>query len=420
MGEPEDKYIQLIGSSNLDRFRNRSLAVIPVENKDMIPVIGAALQAGSLVLPIVDQVVHAGEQLAYIKMPGGVNASSCFARQDGFGGFTLSAHDAAGSFVNGSWVPAALSPEIMAMAGFAFAAVMIVEKQISEINKRLGVIESDVKGVIETLGIRRRSEIEGLYDRILNDYVARYDEYIEDPEKLRAARIEIEGSLTDISKLWAEQKNILKALGEHLAETKRPKRPALEEFIDRFNDSEQNAATVFELSCALDQVRMFYDRDVSERRMERERQHAARRRDEYLAIHNNTLSLLTSKIKEFEGAPLALASEDKLDKRNGLPANAIEGAMQSAGGLIERLTKQTPWDAADEQTDKDIDELLAKVPSASGSSLCESAFTRADSSLRQMSSVFSKADAMLFDGENIYLLEAGEVESNSQDDTDLD
>lgn len=406
MSNQGDAFIQLISSTNLEKYKNRSLAVISIQDESMIPVVGAALQAGSLSLPIIDSVINAGSQLAYIKMPAGMDASACFARTDGFGGFTLSAHDAAGDFINGSWVPATLSPSMVAVAGFAFAAVMIVEKELADINEKLGIIESDVKEIVEALGIRRRSEIEGLYDRILYDYVARFDEYVKDPEKLQAARVEIEGSLTDISKLWAEQKNYIKAQAEYLTETKNSKKAHLIEQIEKFNNNEHNAATVFELSCALGQVRMFYDRDVSNQRIMREEEHALRRLNEYREVHEETLMLLVERIKNYEGVPLALTSEDKVDKKSALPANAAEGAAWAAGSLIERLTKQTPWAAAAEQNNKDIDELLSRIPSVSRSSLCESVFVKAKSSLTKMSHTFEKADAMLFDGESFYLLES--------------
>lgn len=400
--------IELINSSNLEKYRSRALAVIPMQKDELSPAIGKALGAASLSIPALEGLAHSGEQLAYIKMPAGFSPADCYARADGFGGNTLSA----GGFANGSWTAAAINPGMVAMAGVAFAAIVVIEKQMAEINERLGVIESDVKSIVELLGIQRRSEVEGIYDRLLNDYVARFDEYVSDPEKLRAARGEIERSLTDVSKLWAEQKNTMRALGEHMDASRHSKKEFLEESIQKFNNYEQGAATVFELSCALDQVRMFYDRDVSPQRVVRERNHAKKRCDEYEDVHNQTLKGLTAKIKEYEGAPLALASEDKLDKRNALPANVLEGIAQNAGGIVERLRKQTLWDAADERTDKEIDAMLSSIPSTASAALCESVLVKADASLSRLGTVLGTSKAMLYDGSNAYLLEEDVVVRN--------
>lgn len=400
MEEDGRELIELVSGSNLERFQTQAIAVIPVQKDELTPLIGKTLGASALSVPAIDGLLHSGEQLAYIRMPEGFSPADCFARVDGFGGNTLSAK----GFANGSWKAAAINPEIVAIAGFGLAAIMVIEKQLADINERLGDIESDIKSVVELLGIRRRSEIEGLYDRVLNDYVRRFDEYVSDPDKLQAARGEIERALTDVSILWAEQKNSMKALGEHANAMKHPKKSILEEAIKKFNTCEQSAATVLELSCALDRVRMFYDGDISMQRVSREGEHAEKRLEDYSIIHNSSLKALVSSVKEYEGAPLALASEDKVDKRNSLPTNAVESIAQNAGAFVDRLRKQAPWDAAAEKTDSEIDSMLSSIPSVRSATLCDSVLIKTKASLAGLGNILDSTDAMLYDGKNMYLL----------------
>ena len=296
---------------------------------------------------------------------------------------------------------AKLQPAAVANLALQGAAIVVGQAYMTEINEQLGGIQEGVTAIQRDMRAEREAKLEAQLEK-LREYVSCYSEIDANPERRQAVLNGIENISVGALEAWKFQVRSLELLGDSLHGGFVDNRTVVSK-VDEFRVRDREAAAAYVLCAAAEQVAMQYSQDFSPERLERERDRADRRLEEYAKARSAVQASLNERVNHMVGNIAAIPDEvdDGYERQN-----PIFDTVHDAAALANRLTPLAVIGEGRRRTKlrkRSLHEAVSEESSVKDAADAEMA------AIDRMDFAYNKADAILVDGKGVrFLREKGE------------
>lgn len=351
---------------------------------------GKAAAALDAFVPLATNAAQAASEygMAVVKFPEGVGwADLCVRNSDGWN--LLSSFDANGNFnAMAAIKQAGVTPAAAANLALQAGAVAVGMVYMNQISSQLESLQSGIRQIFREMERERQARLKAAYDELAR-LALRQDEYLASPEKRIAAQGIVEDSRRAALEAWNFQLGTLHDYGTELAVKKKLPEEALRGEIARLSSIERGAATAFSLFAISQRVGMSLDNDYAQRRIETDRQTAAKMAEEFDKALVPVEAELDKRIGKIGGLPFLVADahEDGYERQN-----PVFDAIHAAGVGLDRVNPVRMMEKAKAESSARKVELRGKMYAGDAVGRAAEGYA---GEMAELDFAFNEADALL-------------------------
>jgi hypothetical protein len=198
---------------------------------------------------------------------------------------------------------ARLQPVVIANLALQGAALAVGQAYMTEIDERLRGIQSGTAAIQKEMQLEREAKLEARLEKLL-EYVTLYGEIADNPEKRQAVLTGLELIGVDALETWKFQVKSMNELGTKLKNNKLMDDGEVKSCLDEFRSRESDAANAIMLCIMAERTSMQYEQDFGTKRIAREREKLAKRREAYDEARGKVQKLLREQVSHVKSGPL--------------------------------------------------------------------------------------------------------------------
>ncbi len=284
-----------------------------------MPAAGKAVAALDSLIPLAANIAQVASEygMAVVKFPKGVGWGDLNVRQSD-GWKLLSSNGADGKFNSMAAIKkAGITPQAAANLALQAGAVAVGMAYMNKISSQLESLQSGIQQVLREMELERQARLKTAYEELAR-LALRREEYLASPEKRIAAQGIVGDSRRAALEVWNFQIGALSDFGATLTSKKGLSEDSLRDEIARLSSIGCGAATAFSLLTIAQRMGMGIDNDYTPRRIEADRQAAAKMADEFEKALVPVEAKLDKRIERMGGCPFLLADacDDGYERQN--------------------------------------------------------------------------------------------------------
>lgn len=353
-------------------------------------------------IPLAGNIAEAAAQYnhAIVKFPEGIGWSDLLNRKTpGWEQFK----QCGGLGKNGKFNPQAaikqvkVSPVAVANIVLQAAAVAVGQAYMTEISGRLGGIEKSVSRIQWEMQVEHESRIEASF-RMLRDYIERFAEYSEMPEKRQAVLNSLESIRHEALAAWGFQIQSLSTLDSDIRKADRLDVASARKHLLALEGCDKSAAAIYTVLMMENQAQLCYGSNYSAESLKDARRKLVEYLNEYDGARSMVQESLHKKIDNLKGKAFVppKLEDDAFETKNPV-FEVVHNAKRNVGRYFPPVMRNEAKRAVSTQKRKlsaaaSIEDPIAKLAE------------RRLVELERQDAIFNSATSVVIDGDNIRFL----------------